>query len=221
MAVPTRMTRLSGSDDTPRWRGRLHLGALVLAIPAAIMLTWRDRTPAAGIYATALVALFAVSAGYHLLPLSRTWRSVMRRTDHAMIYVYIGAAYTPFCLAAVHGPLGWAVLAAVWTGALVGVAIKTVGFERTRAVSGALYMLMGWMAVVTLPAVLPILDAAELALFAAMGALYTGGAIVLATRKPDPVPHVFGYHELWHAAVVAASACYFAAMWGLPGLRHG
>jgi hemolysin III len=154
-----------------------------------------------------------------LLPLSVARRTVMRRADHAMIYVFTAASYTPFCLRVVPGSLGPEVLALVWAGAAAGVVLKAVGFHRTQLTGSVLYVLLGWLAVVTLPSAAHVLAPAQLALFGVMGVLYSGGAVVLFTRRPDPIPHVFGYHEVWHASVVLASACYFAVIWGLPGLH--
>jgi hemolysin III len=140
----------------------------------------------------------------------------MRRTDHAMIYVFTAASFTPFCVRVVGGTLGWLVLALVWTGTAVGVAIKFFGSGRAFLMGSALYLLLGWTGVLTLPAALR-LGPAEFSLMVAMGLLYTAGAVVLFARRPDPVPHVFGYHEVWHCIVVLASACYFVLIWDLPG----
>ncbi|MGH9114874.1 MAG: PAQR family membrane homeostasis protein TrhA [Acidimicrobiales bacterium] len=216
-SAPPGVIRLSGTESAPRWRGRLLLGALVASVPAATALAWRDQSPAISLYATALVGLFAVSAAYHLLSLSPVQRRTMRQVDHAMIYAYMAAAYTPFCLRAVGGTLGWVVLSLAWAGCAVGIGIKAFRFRRTRAVAGALYMLLGWLAVVTVPTVVRNLDLQELVLLCVMGSFYTGGAVALATRRPDPAPSVFGYHEVWHACVVLACLCYFMAVWGLPG----
>ena len=217
--VPPRALRLTGTDLAPRWRGRLHLGALLISGPAAALLLWREHSFVVAVYAASLIALFAVSSGYHLLPLSPARRNQMRRADHAMIYVYTAASYTPFCLQAVRGRLGLVVLGLVWMGAAVGVAIKVFGFHRSQLMGSILYLAMGWLAAITLPGAARTLGAAQFGLLLAMGVLYSAGVIVLFTRRPDPVPHLFGYHEVWHASVVLASACYFAVIWGLPGLR--
>jgi hemolysin III len=111
------------------------------------------------------------------------------------------------------------VLVLVWVGAAIGVAIKMFGFHRTRLTGTVLYFLLGWLGAMNLPGAARALGPTEIGLLVAMGVLYSGGAVVLCTRRPDPVPHVFGYHEVWHASVVLASACYFAVIWGLPGVR--
>jgi hemolysin III len=208
--------RLSGTALAPRWRGRVHFVALLAALPAALALGWREPFAPVLIYAAALVALYAVSAAYHLLPLSAAWRDRMRRSDHAMIYVFTAASLTPFCVRVMGGTLGWVVLSLVWAGAAAGVAIKFFGSRRAFLLGSALYLLLGWIGVLTFPAALR-LGPAEFSLMVAMGLLYTAGAGVLFARRPDPVPHIFGYHEVWHCVVVLASACYFVLIWDLPG----
>lgn len=215
--VVERTERLTGTPAAPRWRGRLHLFALALAVPTAAALVWHNPAPEAALYAVALVALFAVSTAYHLLPLSPARRHLLRRADHATIYLYIAAAYGPYCHWAVRGALGWVVLGVVWTGAGLGVAVKGLDFRRTHAFSGVLYLVLGWTAVITLPRAGRVLDGVDLGLLVTMGALYTAGAAVLARRRPDPAPLVFGYHEVWHAAVVLATACYVVVVWRLTG----
>ena len=144
-------------------------------------------------------------------------RRRLRQADHATIYVYTAASVTPLCQYAVGGWLGATVASAAWLGALVGVAMKVRRFDRAGRAGGWLYVALGWLAVPTLPRVLAHLDTSLLVLLAAVGLLYTGGAAVLFSRRPDPRPEVFGYHEVWHAAVVAASACYFVVVWRLVG----
>lgn len=209
--------RLSGSEATPRWRGRLHLGALVLAVPAAFAISWHGRSAALFAYSTVLVALFAMSAYYHVLPHSPERRRLLRRLDHSMIYLYMAVAYTPFCLDALGGTGGLALLSAAWAGAAAGIALKLFRFDSSRVLTGGLYMLVGWLIVLGLPETVRALGSVDLGLFSAMGVCYTGGAAVLAARRPDPRPGVFGYHEVWHAAVVLGCACYFALIWRVAG----
>lgn len=213
--VEARALRLSGTATAPRWRGRIHLGALIAALPAATALCLRHPDGGDATYAAALVAAFAVSAAYHLLPVPTETRQLLRRADHCTIYLYIAGCYTPMCLTAVGGQAGWDLLAAVWAGAVAGVVLKLTGQERARVVSGTLYMALGWLGVVVLPDMVRAEGLSGLVLLCVTGLLYTAGAVVLLVRRPDPAPDTFGYHEVWHAAVVVASACYFVAVWGL------
>lgn len=213
--LPPRSLRLSGTAACPRWRGRSHLAAALAALPAGAALLARRPGPVVGVYVLTLVALFATSAAYHLLPTGPVLRRRLRQADHSMIYVFTAASITPFCRYAVGGRGGAAVAALAWAGAAAGVAAKVVGFDRAQAPGAVLYVVLGWLAVITFPVALRRLDAAELALMAWVAGCYTLGAAVLFTRRPDPRPEVFGYHEVWHAAVVAASACYFCVVWQL------
>ncbi len=143
---------------------------------------------------------------------ARYW---MRRVDHAVIYVFIAGAFTPMCLLVAPGTNGKVLVAVAWIGAGLGVTIKLVDLERTRVLGGTLYILLGWLAMVILPAMLHRLDAAQLSLLFIQGTLYTLGALVLVVRRPDPYPDVFGYHEVWHTMVVVATACYYLVLWSL------
>lgn len=163
-------------------------------------------------YATTLTGLFGVSAAYHRLKWSPLGTKRMQRLDHAMIYLLIAGTYTPMCLLVLSGTLAHVLLALVWTVALGGVAMKAFGMEATRKISGALYIILGWAAVFAAPALVGKLSALELSLVVAGGVLYTLGAIVLFRKRPDPNPAVFGYHEIWHVAVVAAALCHYIAI---------
>jgi hemolysin III len=214
--VPAPPLRLTGAGSTPKLRGWLHFAAFVVAIPAGAVLVRRggDRASLV-VYAVALVTLYGVSSAYHLVPMPSRARRWMRRVDHAVIYVFIAGAFTPFCLLVAPGTEGHVVLALAWAGAAAGVTIKMIRFERTRVIGGAFYLVLGWLALAVVPVALRRLDAEELALLVVMGVMYTGGSVVLATRRPDPAPDVFGYHEVWHAMVVLATACYYLVLWCL------
>lgn len=172
------------------------------------------------VYAVGLVAMYAISAAYHRLPLNAARRRLLRQADHATIYLFTAASYTPFCLLVVPGTLGRVVLALAWTGAVAGVTIKVVGFARLAITGSVLYLVLGFLAALTLPGAAKVLDGAELGLILATGLVYVSGAVVLFTRRPDPVPHLFGYHEIWHGCVVLASGFYYLAVWEMAGLGH-
>lgn len=208
----------------PRLRGWIHLGAAVAALPAGAVLSVRASgeglaAPVA-VYSAAMVMLFGVSAAYHLVPMPAEMLRVMRRADHATIFVFIAACYTPWCALVVRGTLGEVVLAIAWTGAGMGLAGKLAGFARLRSLTGALYLVLGWVGVVTLPDAFAVLSPAQLGLTFSLALLYTAGAAVLVFRRPDPSPAVFGYHEVWHSMVVGGAACYWLVMWGLVARAH-
>ena len=200
----------------PLMRGWMHLVCFFLAIPAGIAVIAladgaRARTGAA-VYAVGMVALFGVSGSYHRGRWSAAARRRMQQLDHATIFVMIAGSYTPLCLVAIQGWLAPAMLAAAWVGATVGVVLAFSGGRRSRIAKGVLYIALGWVSVAATPQLVRHLGVAELVLLAVGGVLYTVGAVFLATRWPDPSPRVFGYHEVWHALVVAAVVCHFVAI---------
>jgi hemolysin III len=197
----------------PRWRGRIHLGAFVLSIPAGLALVmWSQGVSAhvaAVLFALSLAGLFGTSATYHTGNWTPKIRARLRRLDHAMIFVLIAGSYTPLTILALQPAWGMALLAIVWTVAVVGVTLALTRFDSLHRIGGYLYIGMGWIVVIALPAVVQSLSPAELGLLFAGGVLYTVGAIGLNMKRPNPRPLVFGYHEVWHAMTVAAALCHF------------
>jgi hemolysin III len=203
-------------QSVPRFRGRLHQAAFFVAVPAGVALvtaapTALSRT-AAAIFAASLAGLYGTSALYHRMPWSPRARGWMKRLDHSMIFILIAGTYTPFSLLVLSGTWRVAVLSVVWAGAAVGIVLKMVRIDGLKALAATLYIGLGWMVVVASPQMVRGLPPVAVALVATGGILYTIGAIVLATHRPDPSPTVFGYHEIWHAMVVGASLCHFAAV---------
>jgi hemolysin III len=181
--------------------------ALVASAPSA-----RARL-AAAIYAVSVAALFGSSALYHRVawrsPGARRW---MRRLDHSMIFVLIAGTYTPLALLALRGALASALLIAVWAGAAAGIVLKLAWIDAPERLVALLYVLLGWVGAAAAPEMFATLGTAPAALVAAGGVLYTAGAVVYARKRPDPVPAVFGYHEVFHVLVIAAAALQYAAI---------
>ena len=197
----------------PTWRGRIHLAAFVVSIPAGLALVLGSQgVPAhvaAALFAVSLAGLFGTSATYHTGNWAPHVRARLQRIDHAMIFVLIAGSYTPITLLALQPAWGIALLAVVWTVAVVGVTLALARFGVLHRAGGYLYIGMGWIVVIAMPAVVRSLGPQELALLFAGGVLYTLGAIGLRLQRPNPRPLVFGYHEVWHAMTVAAAACHF------------
>ena len=208
---------LAAVPPKPLLRGWMHLVCFFLAIPAGVAVvglaqSGRGRVGAA-VYAVGLIALFGVSGFYHRLRWSDARRRLMQKLDHGTIFVMIAGSYTPVCLMALQGWATWTMLAIAWAGATVGFVVAFTGAGRVaRIVRGALYITLGWAAVVAVPAMWSHLSLLELVLIAVGGVLFTVGAVFLLTRWPDPFPRVFGYHEVWHALVVVAVICHFVAI---------
>jgi hemolysin III len=204
----------SPAPEKPRWRGRIHQVAFFVSVPAAIVLVTlaegRAARIAAGIYALSLVAVFGASAAYHRGEWTPKALRRMKRLDHSMIFVLIAGSYTPIALLILHGPWSIVILSVVWAGAVSGITLKFIRIDGFSVLTAALYMAMGWFALVALPQLLHEMPSPALVLTIVGGLLYTVGAIVFAIRRPNPSPSVFGYHEIWHAFMVAAAACHFA-----------
>jgi hemolysin III len=201
----------------PRLRGVSHQWAFYvsLVIGPILVLAAPAGTPrlAAGIYAISVTALFGTSALYHRI----TWASLkarmwMRRLDHSMIFVLIAGTYTPFALLVLNGALASAILITVWAGAVAGIVLKLAWVNTPKLLMAIVYVALGWVGVLTFPDLVEQLGVAGAALVAAGGLLYTLGALVYAFRRPDPAPAVFGYHEVFHALVIAAAALQYAVI---------
>ncbi len=198
----------------PRLRGWFHEVAFFVSIPAGIALVALARGAAAevsaAIFATGLTGLYGVSAFYHRRRWSVRAERVMKYLDHSMIFVLIAASYTPITLLALRPAMGITLLVLAWSGAVVGIAVTIVRLERWRALGLAMYLGLGWLAVIAAPQLARSLSRPELALLLVGGLLYTFGAVVLARNWPNPWPKTFGYHEVWHAFVVGAGVCHYA-----------
>jgi hemolysin III len=206
--VPLPKPRLRGVSHQWAFFFSLVTGAaLVVAAPAG------RPTVASAIYAASVAALFGTSALYHRVtwptPAARRW---MRRLDHSMIFLLIAGTYTPFALLVLEGTLATVILVVVWAGALGGILLKLVWIDAPKPLVAALYVVLGWVAVVAFPDLVEGLGLTSTALVAAGGLLYTAGAVVYALGRPDPVPAVFGYHEIFHALVIAAAALQYAVI---------
>jgi hemolysin III len=201
----------------PKLRGVSHEWAFFVSLFLGAGLIAAAKTPkatlAVAIYAISLSALLGTSALYHRVnwtrPNVRRW---MRRLDHSMIFFLIAGTYTPFALLVLSGPLAEAILIVVWIGAIAGAIVEMVWIEHPKWVAALVYMSLGWVAAISFPELWNSMGVTGTLLVAAGGLLYTAGAVVYATQRPNPNPLVFGYHEIFHLLVIAAAAAHFAAV---------
>jgi hemolysin III len=201
----------------PLLRGVSHEIAAGVALAGLVALVLLAPGPRARVgalvYGMSLVGLFSVSALYHRpnwSPRAYLW---MRRLDHSAIFLLIAGTFTPICLL-IGDARANTMLAVVWAGAGLGILRALLWPRAPRLVATGLYVLLGWAALPLVPAMYRALGAGPLLLLAAGGVLYSVGAVVYATRRPDPFPRVFGYHEIFHALVVAAAGIHFAVAAG-------
>jgi hemolysin III len=214
-----------GKDQKKRLRepvnGLTHLaGALLASVGLIVLLATAvragrvDQIVAFGVFGFSLIALYTASTLYHLLPLSPLGVARLRRVDHMSIFLLIAGTYTPFCLLALDGAWQAGLLALIWSLALCGILLKLFWMDAPRWLSVALYLGMGWVALVAAPALFRAVPIEGMAWVLAGALAYTTGALVYGFKRPNPVPGVFGFHELWHLFVMAGSACHFWAVLG-------
>jgi hemolysin III len=200
----------------PRLRGLLHQYAFFASLPALAVLLVESRTGraalAGAVYGLSLVALFGVSALLHRVTWSTEARRWLGRLDHVMINVLIAGTFTPFGLLVLSGTLATIALTLVWGGALGGMLLHVLWIDAPKRLSAVVYVVLGWSGTAALPELVSHVGWGATALLALGGALYSAGAAVYALRRPDPFPAVFGYHEVFHALVIAAAVTHYAVV---------
>jgi hemolysin III len=203
-------------EVVPRLRGLLHAWAFWFALAAAVVLIavapdGRARI-AAVVYGIGLCALFGASATYHRWRGHPRWKPILRRIDHSTIFIFIAASYTPIALLVLDGPLRIVVLASVWIGASAGVAMSIAWIDAPRLPVALCYVAVGWVAIVALPQLFSARGIAMPVLLLTGGFLYSLGAAAYATKRPNPWPRTFGFHEVFHTLVIAAAIVHFVAI---------
>jgi len=201
-------------SEKPLLRGVSHEFAFFVALGASGVLVafapFGKGTAAAAVYGGTLMFMLGASALYHRLPAAQSVKVWLERMDHSAIFVFIAGTYTPFCL--VIGSQGTLLLSTIWAAAALGVARALFWVGAPRALSVALYLLVGWAVVPFLPALWRAIGPSGVVLLAIGGGIYSAGAVVFALKRPNPFPGVFGFHEVFHAAVILASALHFVAV---------
>lgn len=205
----------AGLAQRPKLRGVLH--AVAFAVSCVVGILFVAGAPAArGFVAAAFAAsasiMLGTSALYHRVNWSPSRRLWMRRADHAGVFLLIAGTYTPVALISLQGAWRTSVLAVVWTGAALATFAKMCWVRSPKWLSVTIGIALGWVGVVALPQLARNEGLVPILLLAAGGVAYTSGAIVYACRRPDPVPLVFGYHELFHALTIVALACQYVAV---------
>jgi hemolysin III len=183
------------------------LGAVLVASASG----GRERLAAAA-FGGCLLLTFGLSALYHRVSWQPAARRVMRRLDHASIYLLIAGTYTPYGLLVLSGAWQFSVLGVVWIGAALAIVQRLFWLDAPRWVPVGAGIFLGWVGIVAVPQIVEASGLPGTMLVAAGGVLYTLGAVVYAVRKPDFAPAIFGYHELFHVLTVLAASCQFAAI---------
>jgi hemolysin III len=180
-------------------------------MPLLLLASGAAATVAAAVFVAGACLMFGASALYNRVDWQPgTLRDLMRRIDHSGVFVMIAASYTPYALLVLRGAWTIALLAVVWAAVAIAIGLRVARPDAPGWLTAAIAVVLGWVSVVALPEAIEVLSAAALALLLAGGLLYTAGAAVYVLRRPNPAPAVFGFHELFHALVVAAVACHYA-----------
>ena len=213
---PTRDAAEVVRQVKPKLRGWLHVGTAPLALAAGIVLIVLAPTAAGviggSVFLAASVLLFGTSGLYHRFYWGRRAEAVLRRMDHANIYLFIAATYTPLALLLLHGGSRVALLVMIWTSALGGLLFRMFWLSAPRWLYTTLYLVMAWAAVGWMGAFYRTGGAAVVTLILVGGLCYTGGAIVYGRKRPDPSPRWFGFHEIFHACTIAGFVCHYIAI---------
>lgn len=210
------MTDNQRAPAKPLLRGWLHLGAAPLALIAGLVLvvvapTVAGRTSTA-IFTLTAVMLFGTSAVYHRGNWSVGTLAVLRRLDHANIFLIIAGTYTPLTVMLLEGTTRTVVLAVVWSGALIGLLLRVFWLGAPRWAYVPLYLALGWIAVGFIGPFYRAGGTAVVALILAGGLCYTVGAVIYATKWPRGSERYFGFHEIFHALTIGGFACHYAAI---------
>ena len=210
-------------DARPRYRGKLHAISAFIAPPAAAAMIINARPgrkrAAAAVYGVGMCGMFAVSGTYHRLSRSKKMAGVMRRLDHSTIYVMIAGTWTPVAVAVLPPEQAKYVLGAVWGITGVAVAAKVALLDEKHRAGSWFYPVLGIAGAVLAPAVAKVGGRRTVNELIGGGAAYLAGSVVFALHKPNPSPKYFGFHEIFHVAVVAGAAAHYLAVWRLLGER--
>lgn len=204
----------------PLLRGWFHAVAAVASLLLTVILCWYSRTDLPRfisllIFGLSMIEMYTVSAIYHIVHWEPTRRRVWRALDHANIFILIAGTYTPLCFNILSGWVRIVLLVAIWLLAAIGVTFTLFPYALRvpKWFNALLYILMGWIAILALPAFLAVLPWSFVWTMIAGGLLYTIGAIIYASHWPNPFPRYFGYHEIFHLFVIAGSAAFASCIW--------
>jgi hemolysin III len=201
-------------DIRPTWRGWIHAATFPIAIVAGIVLIVLANGTAAkwssAIFLATSMLLFGTSALYHRFDWSTRAKAVLKRIDHANIFLLIAGTYTPIAVLALPPEKATLLLSLVWGGALLGILFRVFWVGAPRWLYVALYIVLGWAAVMYIVDLFAA-NAVMMTLVLVGGLLYTFGAVVYALKRPNPWPGHFGFHEIFHVCTVLAFLCHWTA----------
>lgn len=201
----------------PSWRGRTHRWIIPVAVGAgiAIVAAADSGIPrfSAVLFAVGTIGLYLVSATVHYKVWDPRRLHLLFRLDHSMIMTFLAASTAPIGLAAIGGSTGWLLFGVMAGGVALGVMSVWLPFHPPPGFMNALFLMLGWWPVLFVVPMSRALGVGGMALLIGGGLIYTVGAFIVGSRRPDPNPHVFGYHEIWHLFVISANAVHYVLFW--------
>lgn len=201
---------------TPRWRGLSHeIAAFVFPLLGLVLIVVAHDTAArwaAAIYTLGITAMYATSAAYHRGHWTPATKKRLRRADHSMILVGIAATYTPVAVVGLDARSAAILLGVVWLFALAGIVVQLFWLSAPRWLVAGLYVVIGWTALAFMPVLWHQLGVLTVALLAVGGLAYSVGASVYTTKRPDPWPATFGFHEVFHALTLTAGLIFYVVI---------
>lgn len=196
--------------------GLTHCIGALLAIAALIVLLTRSSLSLTvwhyvgfSIFGGSMFLLYLASTLYHWLPLQDRLREILRKIDHIMIFVFIAATYTPICLVTLRGGWGWSLFGVVWGLTIAGIFLKSFKMNAPRFISTLIYLMMGWIIIIGIFPLSHSLRFHGIKWMGIGGLFYTLGAVIYAIKKPNLVPGLFGFHEVFHVMVMAGTFSHF------------
>ena len=214
----TRERGPNGPDEAvkPRFRGVLHEVAFFVSLVSGAALIWAAPTTGSklvmAVYAVSISLLFGVSALFHRHTWGPVGRRRMRRADHSTIFIAIAGSYTAVAGIALSGWARTTVLCIVWGGAVIGITLRQAWLDAPKWVIALPYVVVGWAALAVLPQLFRALGGVGFTVLLIGGLAYSAGAVVYALKRPDPVPGVFGYHEVFHACTIVGAVLHFVVI---------
>jgi len=210
------LTDQLAAEFKPKLRGWLHAATVPLALIGGILLIVFAPTVlgkvGAAVYLACSLLLFGNSAVYHRGNWGPKAKAALRRVDHANIFLFIAASYTPLTLLLLEGGSRTALLVLIWSAAILGVLFRVFWLSAPRWLYVVLYLAMGWAAIGWLPQFWATGGPLIVALIGAGGVLYSLGAITYALKRPNPFPAWYGFHEIFHTCTILAACCHFTAI---------
>jgi hemolysin III len=193
------------------------MGAAIAATVGLAVLIWlAGDSPAKlvglTVYGLALILMFSASTVYHLVSAGPQVMAWLRKLDHTAIYLLIAGTYTPICLHFLTGMWRWLPLVIVWSLAIIGISVKLFVIAAPRWVTAGVYLLMGWLAIAGVRQIVTSIPGGALLWLLLGGLFFTGGAVIYILKRPNPLPGIFGFHEIWHVFVILGALSHFIVM---------